>query len=505
MNFKIIKIKWERSNLHIYLNNPISSVYLQSKNKQIALEFQKKEIIIPLTNIDEEMLDQGLWCLKVDNELVSINDELLNDLDDLSRIFYYRNGFYAYIVSFTVQNNVFYINVDFMMKNKEYRKYLRVQEGNNLKEKGKIVMKIIAIKSLNAIYFFNRLFKQKNTVLFLSVNSNELPLNLKMVYNQMPKKYNLKTYCHDDFTKTSLLSLLKQTYLIAISRVVIIENYTPILNFLNIGNNTKIIQLWHAGVGFKAVGYARFGKIGSPHPYHSSHRKYDYVIVDDEDLVGIYEEVFGINRKKIKAYGMPRLDNYFNKETILKNASELYAKYDYLKEKKIILFAPTYRGIGQNDAYYDFNQLDFNQINDFCQKNDFVFLIKRHPFITEKVSIKKEYKATIVDISTEDINKLIYITDILVTDYSSCVYEFSRFNRPIILFRYDKLQYEWERPMHTLNKIKSMEVLTFKELMRILNDNKNINIKDRFTSLPDYQNRSATAKIIKLIEKELDK
>ena len=176
-----------------------------------------------------------------------------------------------------------------------------------------------------------------------------------------------------------------------------------------------------------------------------------------------------------------------------------------MKEKKIILFAPTYRGATQDTAHYDINQLDFALLNNFCKKNDFLFIIKLHPFIKEKVQINSAYSDTIKDFSTYDINKLIYISDILITDYSSCVYEFSMFKRPIIYFRFDQEEYEYLRPYHGLDKA-SLDVVTdFKSLIEELEKYKDIDTKKKLNGLKKIKKEESIPKIIKLIEEGLDK
>ena len=108
-----------------------------------------------------------------------------------------------------------------------------------------------------------------------------------------------------------------------------------------------------------------------------------------------------------------------------------------------------------------------------------------HPFIKKKIEIPEEYKNNIIDLSSMDINNLIYITDIMITDYSSCAYEYSFFNRPLIFYRYDKELYEYLRPMHTVDVFtkKQYEVKDFNSLMKVLNKLKNVSIDDRFKNV----------------------
>ena len=506
MDCIVSEIKWERSNLILVLNKQINKAFLAKKEKSIPLNTNKNIIVISIINLNETVLDKGTWHIEINNNPVGVNPNLLANFDQLSKVFYYRNKFYSYNVDFLCKNNIFYIDIHFMMENRKYKKYLRLCEGKSVLAKGKIFSKIILIKFLNIIYLIGLIFKSKRrkTILFLTENSNQLTENLQIIYKNLKNKsYKLITFCHNDFNTKYNLSYIKEAFLLAKSDIVLLENYTPILNFINIKKKTKIIQLWHAGVGFKAVGYARFGKKGSPHPYYSSHRKYDYVIVDNESLVDIYQEVFGIRKDKIMPYGMPRLDNFLNKENILKITNELYEMNSNLKEKKVILFAPTYRGENQSEAFYDFEQLDFEKIYQFCQKNNFVFVIKKHPFIKEQVKIDVKYADLIIDYSNININNLMYVADILITDYSSCAYEFSILKRPIIFFRYDKNQYEYERPLHGDLSRKGIEVTNFNDLLINLEKLKNSKINKNFNNI-DYKQRNSIKRIVELIEKELD-
>jgi len=87
----------------------------------------------------------------------------------------------------------------------------------------------------------------------------------------------------------------------------------------------------------------------------------------------------------------------------------------------------------------------------------------------------------------------------MITDYSSCAYEFSLFNRTIIFYRYDKEFYEYDRPMHTVDKFtkKQYEIKTFKELIDTLNKiNKTIKIEDIFKNISKRDKKDSCEKII---------
>ena len=502
----IISLYWKRSNLYIVFKSDVQQAYIMNDKVKYELEIcDKNKVLIPITNLDGNMLDKGIWKIEVDGVFATIDNKLLSEFDNYSRIFNYRKNFYSFLVEFDLNDNIFLIKTRYMEQNKKYKKFIKLYEADDLIGFLKIVLKIFSYKMVNLLYLILRMFKfGKKTVLFLSENSNQITSNLLPLYNALiDKKYKVIVYCHDNFKKRSVFYYLKELFMISKSDVILIENYTPILNFLNL--KAKVIQLWHAGVGFKAVGYARFGKKGSPHPYLSSHRKNDFVIVDSERLIDVYAEVFGVSKSKIKPYGMPRLDNYLNKQRIDNVLERLYEYNHLLKNKKVILFAPTYRGSNQKEAYYNFDMLNIDEIYKFCLKNNFVFLIKMHPFVKNKINIKKEYHEYIFDYSDLDINDIIYVSDILITDYSSCVYEFSMFDRPIIFYRYDKYLYEYERPLHELKGLYSntYEVLDFDNLLMCLNNLKDIDVNLRFKNCLCHGKDDSVEKIVYLIDKEI--
>ena len=72
-----------------------------------------------------------------------------------------------------------------------------------------------------------------------------------------------------------------------------------------------------------------------------------------------------------------------------------------------------------------------------------------HPFITERPDIPKIFRTRICDFSDyPDINELFYITDLLITDYSSNYYEFALLKRPVLFYTYDRAFYELTRGVH---------------------------------------------------------
>jgi CDP-ribitol ribitolphosphotransferase len=124
------------------------------------------------------------------------------------------------------------------------------------------------------------------------------------------------------------------------------------------------------------------------------------------------------------------------------------ADYPHLAGKRILLFAPTFRGRGNTSAYYDYERIDFGQLYEACG-TDSVVLFRMHHFVRTPVPIPPEYADRLFDFrSYPDTNDLLHVTDVLITDYSSVVYEFSLLDRPMLFFAYDKEVYSATRGFH---------------------------------------------------------
>lgn len=461
-------------------------VFLQSNSVALKLPVSDNKIKLNITAVSQgEMLEKGVFFFVCDGEKLTVCDNLIGELDSISRIFKYQKGTCAVLIDFSIdEKQTVYLNCEYVVQNKNYKKAFSFSQSSRLIGKIAILLKIVLTSCLNAGYKVLRLFKsRKKTVLFYSENSNEPMGNLKAEYEYFKTLTNIKTvgFFINTHEGEKILKLLKAIPVIAKADVVVVDNYVSVFSVLKKPDNQKFVQLWHAGVGFKSVGYARFGKEYGAQPFLSSHRKYDCVIVDNKELIDIYQEVFAVNREIIKPLGMPRLEGYLSKDAIEKVETRLFSRYGNLKGKKIVLFAPTFRG-ASDKGYYDYDKIDLSVLYDFCKENGFAFVIKMHPFVQNKINIPEKYSDLIVDYTECDINDLIYISDIMITDYSSCAYEFSFFERPLIFYRYDKSLYEYLRPVHSLEVFseKQVETTDFIGLMDALDKFKNVDISQRY-------------------------
>lgn len=283
-----------------------------------------------------------------------------------------------------------------------------------------------------------------NQVLFLSERLPEEGGNLQLLRACFEKDPDItvtqfiNTHTVDALKKKDLRECAKKC---AQARVIILEDFYPQLHRLNIRCDTKVVQLWHACGAFKTFGLTRMGKPGGAPQSSMNHRNYDFVSVSSERIRDIYAEAFAIPTSKVKALGVPRTDVLFDWERKRKKREELYQKYPFLRDQKIVLFAPTFRGDGNKDAYYPKDAFDLDAFLERMPENT-ACIVKHHPFVHQPLEIPEKWQNRALDLTGKDhINDLLLITDLLITDYSSSIFEAALLEVPMLFYAFDEQEY----------------------------------------------------------------
>lgn len=303
---------------------------------------------------------------------------------------------------------------------------------------------------LNISASFLTIFCKKDSVLFVSVRRNDLTGNIAYV-NEVLQQKGAKVLFWLEPGKTKTIPyhrVFSLAYNIAKSGVIVVDDYTQVLNDIWALKHCKLVQLWHACGAFKTFGFSRIGKDGGPNQTNRNHRTYNYAIVSSDEIRRFYAEGFGIDEENVKALGVPRTDDFFKEEYKVKITEKLYQEYPSLKGKKIILFAPTFRGNGMNSAYYPFGRFDVKKLLE-ALGDDYMVIIKHHPFVPEPHPYHKDVAERVLDLSKEsEINDLLFITDLLITDYSSVIFEASLLDIPMLFYAYDLEEYTVNRDFY---------------------------------------------------------
>ena len=271
-------------------------------------------------------------------------------------------------------------------------------------------------------------FKINDNLVSFIIDSNEsFSGNLVYIKEELEKRGNFQFnfYYKDKLSLSSLKKLATSKY------VFLNDNFFP-LAFMNFNSETTVIQLWHAPGAFKKFG----GSVENASMLKLISDNTDYLIITSPYIEDYYSEAFQIDKSKIRPLGLPRADYYFKNHDINKLRQEFNKKYDIDSNKKIILYAPTFRENAE-ESNNVFNYLNFDEFNAKLG-DDYVLVLRLHPkikkFYSDEISVRGDY----VDCSDyKNEQELLLLSDILITDYSSIMIEFGLLNKPIVFFAYD--------------------------------------------------------------------
>lgn len=262
--------------------------------------------------------------------------------------------------------------------------------------------------------------------------------------------------CHYDFEDVSStiipynslnpLHVLQSIYHLATSKVVVIDNYYGFLASTSFRKGVECIQLWHAAGAIKKFGLEdpsnRFRSKRANNRFNQVYRHFHKIAVGSEGLAQIYYEAFGLKDLHILRLGIPRTDLFYDKDKIQLLRNTFIASIPHIQEKKVLLYAPTYREADLHRFHLHLNiKKLYEQFSD-----THILLIKLHRAIQNESNLEEDYPGFIFDLSNyPNLNDLLVVTDCLITDYSSVPFEYSILEKPMIFFPYDLEEYRKER------------------------------------------------------------
>ncbi len=360
-------------------------------------------------------------------------------------------------------------------------------------------------------YSFYKLCKVKNNkITFISLRRDDLSGNFAFVYNKIKDDKNLDiNFILNEHTiaDMSFKEIRSFTKACATSKIVILDEFTPQIHYIDLRPQTKLIQLWHACGAFKTFGFTRLSKPkGSPQPTRN-HRSYDYVTVSSTYCKKCHSEGFGISTDNVVATGIPRTDVFFDEEYKKNARDKFFAEHPQFAGKKIVLFAPTFRGMVKETAFYPTEMFDLNTV---CRElpNEYVFIVKHHPFVNDKQPIPEKYKDRIIDLSEDtELNDLLFVTDVIITDYSSLVFEASLLDIPMIFYVFDLEKYVNERDFYFDFKLYAPGKIVYsqEQLIDVIekNDFCTERIKPFADMFFDHRDGESTQRVVDLIYNNL--
>ena len=303
---------------------------------------------------------------------------------------------------------------------------------------------------------------RKGSVIFADAHHETMPFAMKRMYETIcgetelsekhvlggrAKKLDKKKKKNDlavqnvevfvrDFNKLSFGAMVK--FLLAFMKSYATAEYVFVCDyFLPVASckkrpETKVVQLWHSCGLMKKIAFDAGDDI--PKNYKGNmFGNYSYLTLSADICVDVHARALRLPKERIFATGVSRTDYYFDEDWNRRCREQFYEAHPEAAGKKIALWAPTFRG---NAAMPYLEGLD--AVRDAAQQlsDEWFFVIKAHPHIDAHGMVSN------CRISTEE---LLAVADVLITDYSSVLFDYMIYRKTAVLFAPDLKQYEDKR------------------------------------------------------------
>ncbi|WP_312498667.1 CDP-glycerol glycerophosphotransferase family protein [Enterococcus sp.] len=296
---------------------------------------------------------------------------------------------------------------------------------------------------------------KEKTVLFESFNGKIPSDNPLAIYQAFKAEHNdaswqlywgvKKQYVNEAracFPEYSILTRfsLKWLWLTARANFWVFNSRMPI--WLKKNKQTIYIQTWH-GTPLKKLGLD-INKVSIPgtdtqsyhHDFIYETRRWDILIAPNTYSKNIFKHAF-LYQQSFLEIGYPRNDMLTAKKDDLLYINRMKTNLVGHSKGKVILYAPTWR-----DNYYIskgnykfYMPFDLEKVVSLLGEND-TLIIRPHYLVGDTIDVSK-YDQQVIVCTDEDINKLYLISDILITDYSSVMFDYAHLKRPMLFYAYD--------------------------------------------------------------------
>ena len=233
-----------------------------------------------------------------------------------------------------------------------------------------------------------------------------------------------------------VFEIIQEMYHLATATACVVESYVISVSILKHRKSLVIVQIWHALGAVKAFGHMAIGK-----PEGSSaeiarlmnmHKNYSYVTAGSDKTISIYAKAFNVEESTIKPIGMPRLDYLLNPRLQQQNVQNVRKHYNLSADKKVILYAPTFRKRGK---------IPYETLIEAIDLSRYTLIIKQH--LHDKTQIAP-HEGVIIN-KSYDILQLLPVADYVVTDYSAAVFEAALLKKPLFFWHFDEERYAKRR------------------------------------------------------------
>ena len=288
-------------------------------------------------------------------------------------------------------------------------------------------------------------------VVFFDAKEETMPSGFELICKRLeadPGKSIVHLYLRQNFVR--FLKYYRNCYdaleELAQAQVIYLDDASDLISCLPLRPETRAVQLWHACGAFKKWGMSTADKIfgGSRESLerHPFYRNLSLVTVSSPEVVWAYAEAMDLQGQEhlIQPLGTSRTDIFFDDAFLATARARLEEVFPPAAGKKVILYAPTFRGRVKKAKGPD--ELDIHAMQQ-ALGDEYVLIIKHHPYVKKARSIPQECRGFAHKVQQSlTTEQLLCAADICISDYSSIVFEYSLFSRPMLFFAYDIADYD---------------------------------------------------------------
>jgi CDP-ribitol ribitolphosphotransferase len=289
-----------------------------------------------------------------------------------------------------------------------------------------------------------RLPLRSKKIVLASNKSEQLQGNLLAIYNKLSETDWQP--CLVLKQNRNFWQKCNQYYHLGTARVIVIDDYYPQLYGLHARPESEVIQVWHASGAFKKFGISSVGSRDSNSLDFElrAHSAITKAVVSSATVIPHYAEAFNLRQDQVLPLGVPQTDVFFDSEYMRSIKGHYLSQYPAMRDKKILLYAPTFRGRPKERRSFQL-KLDIEYMKEHLADSH-ILLLKLHPAVRQSVRIPEHLADFVMDFSrVPDISELLLISDLLITDYSSIIFDYSLLRRPMVFYAYDLDSYLSER------------------------------------------------------------
>ena len=232
------------------------------------------------------------------------------------------------------------------------------------------------------------------------------------------------------------------------------------------------LETWHGGLGMKKIEGDAIDKLDKDVVKRIKHNSalVDLLISNCRWLTKIYQRAFFYDGEILEC-GYPKNDILFQKECHEDIRQKVLKYYQLKTNTKIFFYAPTFREKTENLNYH----LDLDELIKFLRKEygkEWVLFYRLHPLLMKEENIFKYQNKNIYDVTMyPDMQELIIASDMMMTDYSSGIFDFAMLYKPAFIYAYDLKEYEKERGLYfNLYDMPFLVAEDFEQLLQNIKD-----------------------------------